>query len=123
MENMKIDIQNMNLNPIPNSTESVELEQLKGTEAQLNDQNESDDTSKDSEDIKGNKKETVKKHILTYIAGGIWIDSNGQKWSKQPISGTDIVNTREYHDNDYQNRDDLQFMVNYGSMTITTITL
>ena len=127
MENMKIDIQNMNLNPIPNSTELNELEQPKGAEIQSNDQNKSDSVLKGLENPKEIKQndgeETVKKHVLTYIAGGIWIDSNGQKWSRQPISGTDIVNVREYHDNDYQNRDDLQFMVNYGSMTITTITL
>lgn len=110
-----------------NSTKSIELNKPSETEAKADHQNKLDNVSEtagDTKEIKQNDgKETVKKHVLTYIAGGIWIDSNGQKWSRQPISGTDIVNVREYYDNDYQNRDDLQFMVNYGSMTITTVTL
>ena len=127
---MKKGIELNTLDVKTNTANSVELNKLDepdGIKTPSNKENELGNISKPSEDIKETdterKQKQTKKHVLTYIAGGHWIDSKGDKWAAVPMSGTSITDIREYTDEEYMNRKDLQFMVGYGSMKITTVSL
>ena len=63
--------------------------------------------------------------IIDYIGNGRHIDAVKAVWDKAPTdSDGDIVkSSREYNDNDYNNRPDLQFMVSYGAMKCKVIDL
>ena len=63
------------------------------------------------------------KYVVEYIAGGIWKDAKGEYWANKNIVGTNIANTRAYIEAEYDSRDDLRFMVQYGSMKATKVTL
>ena len=64
------------------------------------------------------KEETKKasnKHVVTYIGSSEFVDSNGHKWYK---------NTEQtYTDEEYNKRTDLHFMVDYGEMKHTVVTI
>jgi hypothetical protein len=111
-----------------NSTETEQLETSTDTEAPINTQDELANTSAQSENTEGTEpteEQTsgVTKHIVTYIGGGHWIGSDGKVWARESMSGTDIKNIREYDDEDFKSREDLKFMIGYGAMTVTTVTL
>lgn len=63
------------------------------------------------------------KYVVEYIAGGIWKDAKGEYWASEGIIGTNIANTRAYTEAEYTKREDLHFMVQYGSMKSTKVTL
>lgn len=53
-----------------------------------------------------------KTHSLIYLAGGIWTDSNGIAWCREKKDN--CISTISMTDVEYQKRDDIQFMVDYG---------
>lgn len=125
--------------------ESKKIEELKATEqgkAGSDDPNASDDTKEGAE----NKEETKEQEeqqkppeqkvttqeeiggakvvagtvVCEYIGGGIWEDAKREKWK----SGEDfesIKSSRNYPAQEYEDREDLKFMVGYGSMKIKVV--
>lgn len=75
-----------------------------------------EDTSKDVlKPTPENNKETNNKHVLTYIGSSEYTDSTGHKWHKN--------DEQTYSDADYNKRKDLHFMVKYGEMKHTVVTM
>lgn len=76
----------------------------------------SKDTSKSAEATaqKGNTA-TAKKHVIVYIGSSEFTDSTGHKWRKN--------NEKTYDEDEYNTRKDLQFMVEYGEMKHTVVTM
>lgn len=80
-------------------------------------ENKAEDTLKDTQ--KSTEEQTQEqaqvKHVVTYIGGSEFTDSTGHKWHKH-----DEVT---YNDDEYSKRVDLHFMVNYGEMKHTVVTM
>ena len=76
--------------------------------------NEAEDTLKDTQ--KPTEEQTPKtKHVVTYIGSSEFKDSTGHKWYKN--------DEKTYDDNEYVNRNDLHFMIEYGEMKHTVVTM
>lgn len=75
-----------------------------------------DDTNKTKE----NAKKSGKKAVVTYAGGGIWQDSDGKYWAREP-KGATIKSERQYTEEEYNNHKDIQFMVEYGEMKVTFV--
>ena len=71
---------------------------------------------------KQKKKKTIEEGVVVvkYIGGGVWKDSEGEYWAKSDMT-QDILCERQYAKSEYDTRDDLKFMVNYGSMQISIV--
>lgn len=107
-----------------NQDEIGQLQASADAETHIDTQNELTNTSEASEDTSETEsKDGVTRHVVTYVGSGHWIDSDGKVWARVSAKGTDIKNVREYDDEDLQSRDDLKFMIGYGAMTVTTVTL
>ena len=77
---------------------------------------EAKDTSKDTLELtEQNAQENAVKHVLTYVGQSEYKDSTGKKWRKN--------DENTYGDTEYANRKDLQFMVSYGEMKHTVVTM
>jgi hypothetical protein len=75
-----------------------------------------EDTSKDVlEPTKEQAQEAQKKHVITYIGNSTFTDSTGHEWHKHDEA--------TYNDNEYNKRTDLHFMVQYGEMKHTTVSI
>lgn len=61
------------------------------------------------------------KHIITFIGNGIYTDSKKDMWYKGDHDNPNVRSQREYIDNNYKNREDLHFMVEYGAMKHTIV--
>ena len=59
--------------------------------------------------------ETAKKHVIVYIGSSEFIDSTGHKWHKN--------DEKTYGEDEYNTRKDLHFMVKYGEMKHTVVTM
>lgn len=55
------------------------------------------------------------KHVVTYIGGSEFKDSTGHKWHKN--------DEQTYDEAEYAKRSDLHFMINYGEMKHTVVTV
>lgn len=110
----------------PNKTESTEFEHVEPTKTQPQFAELTDNTSKESEnhsetDKKAEPTETKKAiAIVRYIGYGVWKDSRGELWANEDKT-VNIVSQREYSADEYQERDDLRFMVGYGAMKMTIV--
>ena len=62
-----------------------------------------------------NSTETAKKHVVVYIGSSEFVDSTGHKWHKN--------DEKTYNDDEYGARNDLHFMVKYGEMKHTVVTM
>ena len=72
-----------------------------------------EDTSKDIQ--KSAEEQAPKtKHVVTYIGSSEFTDSVGHKWHK---------NDEKTYDDEYAKRNDLHFMVDYGEMKHTVVTM
>lgn len=60
------------------------------------------------------------KVVVRYVGGGIWKDSKGNLWASENKSAT-ILNERQYSADEYENREDIKFMVRYGAMKETYV--
>jgi hypothetical protein len=74
-----------------NTTESTQLDQSKAENAPTDPSNISvgtQETAEDNQKTETTKPETagIRKHIVTYVASGIWVDAHGDKWARNPIS-------------------------------------
>lgn len=55
-----------------------------------------------------------RRHSIMYIANGIWKDNKGVYWSREPH--TNCIQSKTFSEEEFQARDDIKFMVKYGSM-------
>ena len=55
------------------------------------------------------------KHVITYIGSSEFTDSTGHKWHKH--------NEKTYSDEEFDVRSDLHFMIKYGEMKHTVVTM
>lgn len=79
-----------------------------------------EDTSKDTPKsaeatAQKNSTETAKKHVIVYIGSSEFVDSTGHKWHKN--------DEKTYGEDEYNTRKDLHFMVGYGEMKHTVVTM
>lgn len=77
---------------------------------------EAENTSKDT--VESTQEQTAKpavKHIVVYIGNSTHTDSTGHKWHKNSEC--------TYSDEEYEARTDLHFMVKYGEMKHTAVTM
>lgn len=75
-----------------------------------------ENTSKDT--VKPTTKDTAKptvKHVVAYLGNGEYKDSVGHRWHKN--------DEQTYSDDEYESRADLHFMVKYGEMKHTAVTM
>lgn len=102
-----------------------ELNNKQQTKTQSDRSNRSGNGKKAAKDTKETKRDEAAEQdqtcVVTYVAGGIWVDQNGAKWASESREGTNIKNIRKYKKQDYDKRHDLRFMVKYGSMTVTIV--
>jgi hypothetical protein len=75
-------------------------------------ENTSKDTTKQAEE---QTKEATVKHVIVYLGNGEYTDNTGRKWRKD--------NEYTYTDKEYADRKDLHFMVKYGEMKHTVVTM
>ena len=78
--------------------------------------NEAEDTLKDApKPAETQAQKEQNKHVVTYIGNSEFIDSTGHKWRKH--------NEMTYTDEEYNARTDLHFMIKYGEMKHTVVTM
>ena len=74
------------------------------------------DTQKPTEETtQENKTDAIKKHVIVYIGSSEFTDSTGHKWHKN--------DEKTYNEDEYNTRKDLQFMIKYGEMKHTVVTM
>ena len=94
------------------STDDTKKEAVKSAQEQV--------VNTDTNETKADAKKSGKKAVVTYVGGGIWQDSDGKYWSREP-KGATIKNERQYTEEEYNNHKDIQFMVEYGEMKVTFV--
>lgn len=105
------------------STQIEKLNEAKQANASTETENKSENTKKESEKPQETPKATVTRHVVSYVGNSIWVDRTGQHWSRNEFPGTNIVTSKEYSDEEFKERSDIQFMVSYGEMRVTTVTI
>lgn len=124
----QIDMNKINTNT-DNSTEIKESEALKqvdtNTETTESTDNALETTEDNSETAKDeakeeNKAESNGKVVVRYVGSGIWKDAKGELWASTNKSNN-IVSERQYTYEEYENREDIKFMVGYGAMNSTHV--
>ena len=122
----------------------VDINKLKGNNAELAKSNElneteqaetgqasaelTDNTSKTAEDTSETRGETPHEEeskagtvvVVTYVGGGIWKDEAGKLWSAKDMTNN-ILSERQYSKEEYDKREDIKFMVGYGAMKISVV--
>lgn len=68
------------------------------------------------------------KHVVKFIGGGVWKDMKGKSWSNSVEGNPEILPERIYETEVSEevflnDRTDIKFMVGYGQMKITTISV
>lgn len=76
--------------------------------------NTSEDTQKPTAEQTQEQKQQAK-HVVTYIGSSEFKDSTGRKWRRN--------DEHTYDESEYEKRSDLHFMVNYGEMKHTVVTM
>lgn len=77
-----------------------------------NDEDTLKDTQKSTEQ---DKQEATTKHVIMYVGSSEYKDSTGFKWHKNM--------EKTYDEQEFACRKDLQFMINYGEMKHTVVTM
>lgn len=134
--NIKFDFGTSTQETPVNSAESKELNDGEATEAHTDGAELTDNTSDNSEDKAEASNEATKgeeagseatngeeagKAVVSYIGNGVWRDAKGKCWSRNERKGVDILSTRSYDKGEYEERDDLKFMVKYGEMKLSLV--
>lgn len=123
----------VDMNKIKEDTvNSTKIEELKETEqakastqlAELtnNTSEKLKDTNETEKHTQAETKEekSAGKVVVRYISGGIWKDSKGKLWATEN-KAANILSERQYSAAEYEKRDDIKFMVQYGSMKVTNV--
>ena len=130
--NIKTNVEGVNVNT-ENPAEIEKLDEV--NQANTNEQSEqliddvsqtAGDDSKTTEEAEAKtdeaeeKKKTGKTVVVRYIGNGIWKDGKGELWASENKSAN-ILNERQYSINEYNDREDIKFMVKYGTMKETYV--
>ena len=77
--------------------------------------------TQETPDIEFTQKDTESdgKVLIQYVGNSIWRDEKGKLWKHNAVAGTSIIGERVYSKAEYEEREDLKFMVSYGEMKIT----
>ena len=122
----------INMNKVKKDTgNSVEIEKSEAIkQAEINKESVelTDNTSEQTKDIKETDKQTKEpktkdtttKVVVKYVGGGIWRDSKGNLWASEDKSAN-ILSERQFTMAEYEEREDIKFMVKYGSMKETYV--
>lgn len=102
--------------------QSTKIEELKTSEAvgmPSDIQKLEGDAKERQEDIKETNTKTQektdsKKHLVTFIGNGVWVDNNGIVWSRDKRDNT--ISDMTFNSDEIVNRDDIRFMISYGAM-------
>lgn len=112
-----------------NSTESEELKHDEQPKTQAESVGLINNETERHEDINEIKPQTQtteeetqagEKAVVCYIGNGIWKDSKGALWADTDKTAN-IVRERKYTVEEYNEREDLKFMVSYGVMRVTFV--
>ena len=109
-------------------TANQKIEQAKSNEQPIASAESTDNAMEGQKDTnetaqKPDEKATEKKGkavIVEYVGGSVWQDSEKKLWSKSD-NGAGIKQQRQYSVEEYEKRDDLEFMVGYGEMKATFV--
>lgn len=85
--------------------------------------NNASQTSENTNEIKQdtpNEAENTDKVIVRYTGGGVWKDCEGKLWASEDKT-ENILSERQYSKDEYEKREDIKFMVQYGSMKATNV--
>lgn len=124
----QIDMNKLNAN-IGDSTEIEKSNDMKQAETNIEGGESIDNTSVTAEDNsetatktedEATEPELEGKVVVTYVGGGIWKDANGKYWASVKKS-ENILSERQYTAEEYESREDIKFMVNYGAMKATHV--
>lgn len=106
--------------PVVDSTKSNKSSNAKPAFATPSMEELTGNTSEDKENASKIKEDTSKKKaIITYVGNGVWRDAKGVCWSRVEKVNVNILTTRSYDEAEYNEREDLKFMVKYGEMKLT----
>ena len=105
---------------------SNELKTQQQVDAQADVSNKSADVSETAETNKKTNKESKQQKnagnvVVSYVGRGVWVDSDHKCWSRNVNEGANILSSRTYSKEEYELRDDIKFMVNYGEMSIVEV--
>lgn len=111
---MEFDFNKKGKQTVANSAESSELNKAKVEKTPADVKESIDNTSKATENNKEtDKKASARKAVVSYIGNGTWKDIKGERWSRN--------DTRSYDENEYEEREDIKFMVKYGEMKVSLV--
>lgn len=87
-----------------------------------------DSTSENTEDTNEAEKKTQDEQhkeggavvVVTYVGTSIWKDGEGKLWAANKMTDN-IMSERQYPKDVYDAREDLKFMVKYGTMKISVV--
>lgn len=107
--------------PVQNSTELKESEHVKQAETPAKPVELIDNATEGHEDNNETDKETEPtKAVVRYVGSGVWKDAKKELWSNENRT-RNIVNERTYSVDEYNEREDIKFMVGYGAMQVTFV--
>lgn len=70
---------------------------------------------------KAQGEETGKKAVVQYIGHGVWRDNAGAVWSATNNEHANILSSRTYSVEEYNKRQDIKFMEQYGEIKVTIV--
>lgn len=119
--------------PTPELSESTELnkaEHAEGAGIEKQADNASEEPEKPSETEPGHESEEQQEPeqdkvqaagvLVKYIGASIWRDEEGKYWASEKKSDN-ILTERQFTAEEYDRRDDIKFMVQYGEMKATEL--
>lgn len=72
-----------------------------------------------SEDIKESKpSKGGSKHLVSFVGNGVWTDAKGEMWHR---TNEKFVNKKTFTEKEYNEREDIKFMVGYGAMKLDIV--
>lgn len=82
--------------------------------------NEIDKSDENKEEKTDTKASESGKAVLTYVGSSVWKDAKGEFWARENKT-QNILSERQYDMSEYEDREDLKFMVKYGEMKLTRV--
>lgn len=107
-------VENIKFNELKLNNENG-VNKAKAPSIEFKNEKEKENTSKDMLESKQNEEQKTTKHVIIYLGSGEYIDANGNKWHKN--------DEKTFSDDEYRKRTDLEFMVKYGEMKHTAVTM
>lgn len=121
-KNIKFDFGTKAQEETVESVESKELSDVEAVETPADLAELTDSTSETAENNAETTEEAdAEKAVVSYIGNGVWRDAKGKHWSRNERKDANILSTRSYNKSEYDEREDLKFMVKYGEMKVSLV--